>query len=55
LAVVPTARDGGSVDYAGAIIDLFQTLSPSRQALRSTGVEVMRDLLSNIKTCSQAL
>ena len=49
LAAVPTARDGGSVDYAGAIIDLFQTLSPPRQAVHSTGNGVMCSLLSKVK------
>jgi len=50
LAAVPTARDGGSVDYAGAIIDLFQTLSPPCQAVRSTSSGVRLGLLSKVKS-----
>jgi len=50
LAAVPTARDGGSVDYAGAIIDLFQALSAPRQAVRLSGKGVRLRVLSKVKS-----
>jgi len=50
LVAVPTARDDGSVDYAGAIIDLFQTLSAPRQAVRLSGKRVRLRVLSKVKS-----